>query len=116
MSKVIKPMEMDALRESLSGVRDLVAPSITQLGSIPTSNLRASLRKKKIGLQVVKNSLTRKVFGELGIDIPADSAFWAGPTALAWGGASIAELSRAIEGEALKGKAAAPYRDKVTVK
>jgi large subunit ribosomal protein L10 len=123
MSKVIKNMEMDALRKSFGHVRDLVALSITKLGSIPTSNLRASLRKKKIKLQVVKNSLTRKVFGEMGIAIPADYKdkmallpFWAGPTALAWGAGSIAELSRAIEGEVLKGKAAAPYKDKVTVK
>jgi large subunit ribosomal protein L10 len=116
MSKVIKAMEMDALRQSFSGVRDLVVLSMTKLDAIATSALRANLRKKKIRLQVVKNSLTRKVFGEMGIDIPAGSPIWAGPTAMAWGTGSIAELSRELEAQVVKGKAAAPYKDKVTVK
>ena len=46
--------------------------------------LRTTLRKKNIRLKVVKNSLTRRVFDDLGI-LAADSPLWAGPTTFAWG-------------------------------
>jgi ribosomal protein L10 len=117
MSKVIKKMEMDALKDNFKGVRDVVFLSVKGLGSIGESGLRATLRKKKIRLQQVKNTLTRKVFGEMGFTVPHDSPYWSGPTVVAWGGASIAELSRNLEAELLKNKAtAALYKDKVTIK
>jgi large subunit ribosomal protein L10 len=116
MSKVIKQMQMDALRGEFENVRDVVVLSITGLNCQLDGGLRASLRKKNIRLQVVKNSLTRRVFDNLGIKIGADSPFWAGPTTLAWGCASIAELSRAVDEELKKSKAAPQYKDKVTVK
>jgi large subunit ribosomal protein L10 len=116
MSKVIKQMEMTALRESFGNVRDLVVLSIKGLNCIHDGQFRAALRKKKVRLKVVKNSLTRKVFGEIGLKVPDDSPYWTGPTAMAWGGDSLAELSQAIEGE-LKGPKTAPlYKDKVLVK
>jgi large subunit ribosomal protein L10 len=116
MSKVIKQMEMDALRGTFGNVRDLVVLSIRGLNCINEGQFRAALRKKKVRLRTVKNSLTRKVFGELGLKIPDDSPFWTGPTALAFGAESIAELSQAIDGE-LKGPKTAPlYKDKVLVK
>ena len=39
------------------------------------------------------------MFGELGLNVADDSPYWAGPTLLAWGAGSIAELSQAIDGE-----------------
>jgi large subunit ribosomal protein L10 len=116
MSKVIKQMQMDALRATLGEVRDAVVLSIQGLNCQLDGALRATLRKKNIRMQVVKNSLTRRVFDDLGIRIGADSPVWAGPTTLAWGTASIAELSRAIDEELKKSKNAAAYKDKVKVK
>jgi large subunit ribosomal protein L10 len=116
MSKVIKQMEMDALRSSFEGVRDAVVLSVKGLSCQLDGSLRATLRKKNIRLQVVKNSLTRRVLDELGIPIAADSPYWQGPTTLAWGANSIAELSRAIEDELRKSKIAPQYKDKVIVK
>jgi large subunit ribosomal protein L10 len=116
MSKVIKQMEMDALRGSFEGMRDAVVLSISGLNCQLDGALRASLRKKNIRLQVVKNSLTRRVFNEIGIPIGADSPVWAGPTTVAWGANSIAELSRAIDDELKKSKAAPQYKDKVKIK
>ena len=55
--------------------------------------MRLSLRKKHIRLQVVKNSLARRVFGELGMDIGKDSPYWVGTTWMAYGPESVAELS-----------------------
>ncbi|MHB1422458.1 MAG: 50S ribosomal protein L10 [Gemmataceae bacterium] len=116
MSKVIKQMEMDALKSAFQDVRDAVVLSMKGLNCHLEGSLRATLRKKNIRLKMVKNSLTRRVFDELGIHISADSPMWTGPTTLAWGGNSIAELSRAINEELKKSKNAAAYKETVNVK
>jgi large subunit ribosomal protein L10 len=116
MSKVIKQMEMDALQQTFADVRDLVVLSITGLSSQSDHTFRTALRKKNIRLQVIKNSLTRRVFQQLGMAAGGESPYWAGPTALAWGANSIAELSRTIDAELKNAKMAALYKDKVTVK
>ncbi len=116
MSKVIKQMEMDALRSDFNGVRDAVVLSMKGLDCHLEGSLRATLRKKNIRLKMVKNSLTRRVFNDLGVPIPAESPLWAGPTTFAWGANSIAELSRAIDDELKKSKNSAAYKDKVNIK
>jgi large subunit ribosomal protein L10 len=113
MSKFIKQMEMASLKETFKDVRDLAVLSVQGLTCQADASLRAALRKKKIRLKVVKNSLTRKVFGELGLNVKDDSPYWAGPTTLAWGAGSIAELCQAIDGELNAPKVAALYKDKV---
>jgi ribosomal protein L10 len=115
MSKVIKQMEMDALKQEFSGVRDMVALS-TNLTSAGDYTFRAMLRKKNIRLKLVKNSLAAKVFQEAGLSVPADSPFWNGPTTFAWGAASLGELSKAIDAELKSPKFAALYKDRVTIK
>src|SRR5262249_12628079 len=116
MSKVIKQMEMDDLKGTFKNVRDLVVLSIKGLSSLGDYTLRASLRKKKIRLKVIKNSLTRRVFDEIGLGIPPQSPYWLGPTAVAWGAGSVAELSRGIESELKDAKRGPLYKDKVTIK
>ena len=116
MSKVIKQMEMDALRATFQDVRDLVMLSIKGLSAQAEDRFRAALRKKSIRLRSVKNSLTRRVFDDLGMRIGLDSPIWAGPTIMAWGAGSLAELSRAIEDELKAPKTAPLYKDKVTPK
>lgn len=95
MSKVIKQMQMESLKTSFKGVRDMVLLNIVGLGAIPENQIRLGLRKKGIRLQVVKNSLARKVFGDMGLQI---KSAWEGSTTVAWGGNSVAELSKEIEG------------------
>src|SRR5947209_269221 len=107
MSKVIKQMEVDDLKRTFEGVRDMVVLSIKGLSCAGDTQFRSALRKKKIRLKVVKNTLTRRLFSEMGLGVKDDSPYWVGPTALAWGGASIAEVSRAIQGE-LKAPKTAP--------
>ncbi|MFO0929900.1 MAG: 50S ribosomal protein L10 [Gemmataceae bacterium] len=116
MSKVIKQMEMDDLRRTFDGVRDLVVLSVEKLGAQATYALRSTMRKKQIRLKVVKNSLARKVFKELNLQIPDDSPVWQKPSVVAWGGSSIKDLSQALQGELKAPKLVALYRDKVTVK
>ncbi len=110
MSKVIKQMEMDALKKTFQDVRDMVILSVQGLNCQADHGLRSAMRKKHIRLQVVKNSLTRRVFNELGLKLGDDSPIWIGPTMLAWGTDSLGELSRAIEGELRNPKLAPVYR------
>jgi len=93
-----------------------VVLSIKGLTAQADNHLRAALRKKKIRLQMVKNTFTRRVFGELGLNIPTDSPYWTGTTVLAWGAGSVSELSRAIDTELRAPKTAAQFKDKVTIK
>jgi large subunit ribosomal protein L10 len=116
MSKVIKQMEMSSLKQSFEGVRDLVVLSVKGLSGQADHGLRMALRKKNIRLQVVKNSLTRRVFQEMGLRIGDDSPYWLGPTTLAWGTESAGELGRAIDAELKNPKTAATYKDKVAIK
>jgi large subunit ribosomal protein L10 len=113
MSKQIKQMQTDTLKETFGGVRELVLLSVSGLSSTADNQLRANLRKKNIRLQMVKNSLARRAFAEIGIDIPKESSYWAGTTWMAWGPESVAELSQELERQVLKNKALA---DKVKVK
>jgi large subunit ribosomal protein L10 len=94
MSKVIKQMELAAMKKTFDGVRDLVMMKVVGLNAIADNQVRLGLRKKGIRLQMVKNSLARRVFGEMGISMEAG---WEGSTTLAWGGTSIAALSKEIE-------------------
>jgi large subunit ribosomal protein L10 len=94
MSKVIKQMEMDSLKTTFKDVRDMVLLSVTGLDAIADNQVRLGLRKKGIRLQVVKNSLTRRVFADLGINLAAG---WEGPTTLAFGGDSVKDLTKEID-------------------
>src|SRR4051812_327436 len=116
MSKVIKQLQMDALKATFKDVKDLVVLSIRGVSSQAEGTFRTNLRKKKIRVQMVKNSYTRRVLSELGINIPADSPIWKGTTLLAWGAGSVSELSRGIESELRDVKRAVQYKDKLTVK
>src|SRR5262245_23941223 len=99
MSKQIKQMEMDALKSTFKDVRDMVVLSVTGVNCQTDNQLRLGLRKKNIRLQIIKNSLTRRVFDELGLQVAADSPYWLGPTMVAWGGTSIKELSLELENQ-----------------
>jgi large subunit ribosomal protein L10 len=94
MSKVIKQMQMDALKQTFKDVRDLVLLNVVGLDAITENQMRLGLRKKGIQLQMVKNSLARRVFNDLGLEIKTD---WVGSTTVAWGGSSIAGLSQELE-------------------
>src|SRR5690349_243559 len=95
MSKRIKQLEMDSLKKTFQGVQDMVLLSSTGVNCQADNQMRLGLRKKNIRLQVVKNSLARRVFEEIGIKL---GNCWEGPTSVAWGSGSIAELSRELDG------------------
>src|SRR5436305_1925020 len=105
MAKQIKQMEMDALRKTFEGVRDLVLFTVSGIDAATDNQMRLSLRKKKIRLQIVKNSLARRVFDEMGMKL---DGVWEGPTLVAWGGESLAELSKELDALARKNKTLVP--------
>ena len=107
MSKVIKQMQMDSLKGHLKDARDMVFVNLVGLDANSENKVRLDLRKKGIRIHGVKNTLCRRVLGELGMKVEAP---WSGPTAVAVGGSSIAELSKEVEAFAKK------YDKKVKVK
>jgi large subunit ribosomal protein L10 len=94
MSKQIKQMEMEALKKTFHGIQDLVFLSSSGVNCQTENQVRLAMRKKNIHLQVVKNSLARRVFNDLGLRL---DKCWDGPTTVAWGAGSVAELSRELE-------------------
>ncbi len=96
MSKLVKEMQMNVLKETFQDVRDmvLISPGPLKLNAISENKLRLDLRKKDIRLMLVKNTLARRVFGELGMEL---QDCWAGPTLVAWGSSSIANLSKELK-------------------
>ena len=118
MSKVVKTMELEAIRTEFAGVKDMVVMGVGKLDCTADQQFRANLRKKMVRVKRIKNSMARKVLGEQGIKIAADSPYFAGTTLYAWSsvsGMAIAELCRAIDGE-LTGKQKASYKDKLILK
>src|SRR5262245_32101830 len=99
MSKAIKQLEMDTLNRTFKDVRDMVLLSVSGLNATLDNQIRLGLRKKGIRLQVVKNSLAKRVFDGLGVKI---TKAWEGNTVVAWGGTSVADLAKEIEGLAKK--------------
>lgn len=98
MSKQIKQMAIDVLKQTFQDVRDLVVLSASGNDATADNTLRLKLRKQNIRMQVVKNSLCQRAFGDLGIKV---GDYWTGTTTLAWGAGSVAELSRTLDRELL---------------
>lgn len=111
MSKKIKELELNDLRKTMQGVKDMVLLQPLKLDSAADFELRKKLREKKIRVKMVKNSLVKKVFTENGVQVDAGS----GPTLLVWGADSIKTLSNAVDGmlKELKKDPKAPEKIKV---
>ena len=97
MSKYVKELMMDQLRSDLDGNRSLLILDLKDLDAVAEHGLRRDLRKKSIHLRVLKNSLARRVFADLGMD--GLSRFLEGPSAMAWGGEGITELAKEISSQ-----------------
>ena len=94
MSKYVKELMMDQLRSDLDGSRSLLILDLKGLDAIAEHQLRRDLRKKSIRLRVLKNSLARRVFTDMGMD--GLSQYLKGPSVAVWGGEGIAELAKEI--------------------
>jgi large subunit ribosomal protein L10 len=94
MSKYVKELMMDQLRTDLDGSRSLLILDLKGLDANEEHRFRHKLRKKSIRLRILKNSLARRVFTELGME--RLSTYLEGPSAMAWGGEGITELAKEI--------------------
>jgi len=94
MSKPLKRMLSEDLRQRYAGVDSACVVDLTGLGVQKTQQIRRDLRQKNIRMQVVKNSMARLAFddGPLG---PL-AAELKGPCALVTGGDSIVEVAKAL--------------------
>lgn len=95
MSKLVKRLEMDALRRNFEGVKNFVFLQPVKVDADLDYTTRKTLREQNIRLQMVKTSLARRTFDELGIVL--DEQFWLGPTIIAWGTESVKDLSKAVD-------------------
>ena len=94
MSKLVKKMMNDDLRQSLAGVSDVLVVSVNGLDGIQSNAMRLALRQKNVRVQVVKNSLAKRILDDLGL--ASATQFLDGPSAVAWGSPSIVELAKDI--------------------
>jgi large subunit ribosomal protein L10 len=95
MSKAIKDMLVDDLKGRLNGVGELIVVSLGKLDAQKTTQLRQTLRKKRISLQLVKNSLARRAT----TGTPLAPAFeqTEGMLAIAWGGEDVVDLAKELD-------------------
>jgi ribosomal protein L10 len=95
MSKAIKDMLVDDLKGRLTGVGDVIVVSLGKLDAQKTTQLRQSLRKKQISLQLVKNSLARRAMEGTPLAPAFDRA--EGMLAIAWGGEDVVDLAKELD-------------------
>jgi large subunit ribosomal protein L10 len=94
MSKYVKELMMDQLRSDLGDNRSILILDLKDLDAQAEYQLRRDLRKKGIRLRVLKNSLARRVFADLGMD--GLGQYLTGASVAAWGGEGVAELAKEI--------------------
>jgi len=95
MSKAVKNMLVEDLKGRLGGVGDVIVVSLGRLDAQKTTQLRQQLRKKRIHLQLVKNSLAQRAVA----DTPLAPAFARaeGMLAVAWGGEDVVDLAKELD-------------------
>lgn len=95
MSKLVKDMLVEDLKKRLGDVAEVVVVSLGRLDAQKTAQLRSTLRKKRIHLHMVKNSLARRATA----DTPIAPAFTqtAGMLAIAWGGEDVVDLAKELD-------------------
>jgi large subunit ribosomal protein L10 len=97
MSKYVKELIMYQIKTDLDGSRSVLILDLKDLDAVAEYQLRRDLRKKSIRLRILKNSLARRVFTDLGLE--GLSKYLEGPSAMAWGGDGIAELAKEISNQ-----------------
>jgi len=94
MSKYVKQLIANDLRQRLSGVNDLLLVNVIGLDAIRADTLRRELRKKDIHLLVVKSSLARRATEGTALATAFEGA--EGALALAWGAGDIVSLAKEV--------------------
>lgn len=100
MSKYVKEMMMDQMKADFGDTKSVLILDFKGLDAQAENKLRLHLRKKKISLRALKNSLARRVFADMGLgDL---DRFLAGPSVAVWGGDGVAELAKELSDQVKK--------------
>jgi large subunit ribosomal protein L10 len=94
MSKYVKNLLSDDLKQRWQGVESLLLVSVTGIDANNTSALRKRLRDKKIHLMMVKNSMARRAAE--GTPLAAAFTSTEGSLAAVWGGEDIVALAKDV--------------------
>ena len=100
MSKYVKELMMDQLKTELDGDKSVLILDLKGLDAITEYQFRRDLRKKSIKMRVLRNTLARRVFDDMGIG--GLSRFLEGPSVAVWGGAGVAELAKEVSDQVKK--------------
>jgi large subunit ribosomal protein L10 len=100
MSKYVKEMMMDQLKTELAGSKSVLLLDFKGLDAVSENKLRLDLRKKKIHMRAVKNTLAKRVFADAGIS--GLEKYLSGPSVAVWGGDGVAELAKEISAQVKK--------------
>ena len=94
MSKYVKEMMMDQYRADLGGATSVLILDFKGLDAVSEHRFRMDLRKKKIKVRTLRNTLARRVFGEMGLG--GLDGYLTGPSVAIWGGDGPAELAKEV--------------------
>ncbi|KPJ62616.1 MAG: hypothetical protein AMS15_03310 [Planctomycetes bacterium DG_23] len=94
MPSEIKKVIVEELTERYRNERDLVLVDLTGTDAQALQKLREALDKNSVKLEVVKNSLAKLAFREIGLELLAD--YLEGPSAIAVGADDIVALAKAL--------------------
>ena len=95
MSKKVKGLMQAEYRRRFEGLSELAVINTCGIDGVSTNELRRDLRAKGIQLVVVKNSLAKKAFAEVGLgDV---GRFLEGPCTVAYGGESLVDVMRELK-------------------
>ena len=94
MSKPVKDLIQKELARRLNGQTALAVIGLVGIDAQTTRDIRGKLRAKQIRVTVVKNSIARQVFKEVGLE--AAGAALEGACALAYGTDSVVSIVREL--------------------
>jgi large subunit ribosomal protein L10 len=97
MSKYVKGLLEKQLERKFTDVTDFVVFDFKGIDGNTNNEMRGVLKEKGIGITLVKNAMMRRAFESLGRE-EAGTFFLEGPTAIAFGGDSVVDIAKEMEG------------------
>jgi large subunit ribosomal protein L10 len=94
MSKYVKNLIAEHLRQRLTGVNDALLVNVIGLSANNTHRIRTELAGKNIRVMVIKNSLAARAFNGTSLSPMFENL--SGTAALCWGGEDIVSLAKEI--------------------
>lgn len=94
MSKPVKALIKNELEKRFEGITSLAVVGITGIDGVRNHEIRGRLLAKDIRLTVVKNSIARQAFREIGLSPAAEMLD--GPCAVAYGADSVVTVVREL--------------------